>query len=372
MKIAMITGAYNKHGGVSRYVVELSERYKREHEMHVYANSWINSNNVVFHRVPQIEKPMSLKEGSFALISYLKIKKTKDEYDIIHGQNTASLYQTILTMHSCHKAWTKYYKSWGTLQNIRGSINIVDRILLPIEKKNLEKGSKKIISVSEGVKKEILENYNVPAEKITVIPNGVDLEEFKPNPEKRKEIRNKYAIEENDIVLMFSGYEFRRKGLEYIIKALPELDKNLILFAVGKSNPKSFQNLASELGVSDNIIFTGFVPEIKDYYAASDIFVFPTAYEPFGLVITEAMASGLPVITSKIAGAAELINDGYDGVQLNEPNNVNEIAEKINLLVDDESFRRQMSRNARKTAEKYSWDKVAKKTLEIYEEVTRS
>jgi glycosyltransferase involved in cell wall biosynthesis len=124
--------------------------------------------------------------------------------------------------------------------------------------------------------------------------------------------------------------------------------------------------LAADLRVKDRIIFTGFVKNINSYFAASDIFVFPTTYEPFGLVITEALASGLPVVTSKLAGASELITDGYDGMLLSNPKASREIAEKIILLVEDEKLRRVMGSNARKTAEKYSWGEVARRTLEVY------
>jgi UDP-glucose:(heptosyl)LPS alpha-1,3-glucosyltransferase len=383
MKICFVAGEINKQGGISRYVAELAERYVRKYETHaITTNCAYKIPDLIVHKKPDIQKPLWRRRlyNIYYNNKYSKQIKKSFDIDIIHLNGGEALFCDVYTMHSCHKAWIKHYKSWGILQNIRASINISDRIALPIEKKLINEGSKKIISVSQRIKKEILENYDVREEKITVIPNGVDLDEFNPDAEKREEIRNKFGIEENDIVLMFSGREFERKGLEYIIKALPEVDKNVKLFVVGKSDPKhaielpfrfDFQSLANKLGVSDSIIFTGFVPEIKDYYAASDIFVFPTAYEPFGLVITEAMASGLPVITSKSAGAAELIRDGHDGLLLDEPNNVNKIAEKIKFLIENESIRRQIGRNARKTAKDYSWDEIAKRTMEVYEEVAK-
>jgi len=369
----LVLGDFHKQGGISRYAAELAERFVKEHETHIITTNYrYKISNLIVHKKPMMPGRSWFLQRLFTIYyntKYSSKVKNKFDIDIINQNGSESLSCDVVTMHSCHKAWVKEYKSWGPLQYVRGSTNLSDRIVLPIEKRILEKGSKKIISVSEGVKREILENYNVSEEKIAVIPNGVDLEEFKPDSEKRIETRSQYNIDENDVVLLFTGYEFRRKGLEHIIRALPYTDKNTKLFAVGKSNPKPFQKLANELGVSDNIIFTGFVPEIRDYYAASDIFVFPTAYEPFGLVITEAMATGIPVITSNLAGAAELITDWHDGLLLNDPNNANNIAEKINMLVEDESLRKRMGQNARKTAENYSWDRIARMTLEVYEEI---
>ena len=199
--------------------------------------------------------------------------------------------------------------------------------------------------------------------KIVVIPNGVDLDEFKPDKVKRRKIREMYGIADDEVVLMFSGYEFRRKGLEYIIKALPQVKENVKLLVVGKDNPEPYKKLASKLGVLDKIIFAGFVPDISEFYAASDIFVFPTAYEAFSLATLEAVASGLPILATKVNGTEELIKEGYNGFFVKRhPEN---IAEKINILLDDE-LRRRMSKNARKTAEEYSWSEVAKKTMEVY------
>lgn len=375
MKVCLVLGDFHKQGGISRYAAELAERFVKEHETHIITTNYsYKIPNLIVHKKPMMPGRSWFLQRLYTIYyntRYSNKIKSEFDIDIINQNGSESLSCDVVTMHSCHKAWVREYKSWGLLQYIRGSINLSDRIVLPIEGRILEKGSKKIISVSEGVKREILENYNVPEEKITVIPNGVDLEEFSPDPQKRIEIRNQYNIDENDIVLLFTGYEFRRKGLEYVIKALPDIGKNAKLFAVGKSNPKPFQKLANKLGVSDNVIFTGFVQEIKDYYAASDIFVFPSTYEPFGLVITEAMATGIPAITSDLAGAAELITNGYDGLLLSDPENVNDIVEKINMLIEDENLRKQMGKNARKTAENYSWDEIARRTIEVYKEVAK-
>jgi len=370
MRIAMITRGFNKQGGVSRYVVELAERFVRENEVHLLT---IDCNyiipNLIVHKKPAIKKPYLLHIMFDVYHNTKCFEKMKKSFDIIHSQGTYSKECDIVTMHSCHKAWNEYYKSWGFIRRLRSRIDPVNSFALSVEREVIENGSKKIIAVSEGVKKEILEYYNVPEEKIIVIPNGVDLEEFKPYPEKREKIRKKYGIKENEIVLMFSGYEFRRKGLEYIIKALPLVKGEVKFLVVGKDDPNYYKKLASKLGVSNKIIFTGFVPDISEYYAASDIFIFPTAYEAFSLATLEAVASGLPILATKVNGTEELIIDGYNGFFIKR--DLKDIANKINILIEDENLRKQMSKNARKTAKKYSWDEVAKKTMEVYEEVAK-
>lgn len=100
---------------------------------------------------------------------------------------------------------------------------------------------------------------------------------------------------------------------------------------------------------------------------SSDTFVFPTAYEAFLLATLEAVASGLPILATKINWTEELIKEGYNGFFIKR--DPKDIAEKINILIEDKQLRKIVSRNARKTAENYSWDKIAKKTLEVYQNI---
>ncbi|MHA1875448.1 MAG: glycosyltransferase family 4 protein [Promethearchaeota archaeon] len=372
MKIGLIYRKFSKDVGVGRYVVELAERFVKEHETHLLTTDYdYEIPNLIVHKKPMIKKPYWLQAFSDAYYNTKYSEKIKKAFDIdlICDQAASSWKCDIVTMHSCHKAWLKYYKSWGWLQNARAIIDPLTWVVLSIEKRVIEKGSKKIIAVSEGVKREILGNYDVLEEKITVIPNGVDLEEFKPDLNKRRKIREKHGFDENEIILMFSGYEFKRKGLKYLIEALPKIRGDVKLLLVGKDNPMPYKKLASKLGVSNKIIFTGFVPDISEYYAASDIFVFPTAYEAFSLATLEAVASGLAILATKVNGTEELIKHGYNGFFIKR--DPRDIAEKINLLIKEENLRKQMGKNARKTAEKYSWDIIAERTLKIYEEVLR-
>ena len=373
MKVCMISRAVNKCGGISRYVAEIAERVSVNNEVHILS-AWcdFSSPNFILHQYSIPRKPYFLQ----IVISFLKVSSLarklheKFNFDVIHSSECEGIYQDIITAHSCVRgAYEKLKRNNLFIDAIRRARPFV-AFGLDVEKLIYAKRKyKKIIAVSEGVKNELIRYYRLPNEDIVVIPNGVDLEEFKPDLEKRRKIREKHGIEENEIVLMFSGHEFKRKGLEYIIRALPDVKEYVKLLVVGKDNQNPYKELASKLGVLDKIIFAGFVPDISEYYAASDIFVFPTAYEAFSLATLEAVASGLPILATKVNGTEELIKEGYNGFFIKrEPK---DIAEKINISVEDENLRKQMSRNARKTAEKYSWDEVAKRTLKVYEEVVR-
>jgi len=373
MKVCMISRAVNKCGGISRYVAEIAERVSVNNEVHILsARCDLSGPNFILHRYSIPRKPYFLQ----VVISFLKVSSLarklyeKFNFDVIHSSECEGTYQDIITAHSCVRgAYEKLKRNNLFIDAIRRVRPFV-AFGLDVEKLIYTKRKyKKIIAVSEGVKNELIRYYRLPNEDIAVIPNGVDLEEFKPDLEKRRKMREKHGIEENEIVLMFSGYEFKRKGLEYIVRALPDVKEYVKLLVVGKDNQNPYKELASKLGVLDKIIFAGFVPDISEFYAASDIFVFPTAYEAFSLATLEAVASGLPILATKVNGTEELIKEGYNGFFIKREQK--DIAEKINISVEDENLRKQMSRNARKTAEKYSWDEVARRTIEVYEEVMR-
>jgi len=122
------------------------------------------------------------------------------------------------------------------------------------------------------------------------------------------------------------------------------------------------------LKISDKVIFIGQSCEMIKYYASCDIFVLPTSYEPFGLVITEAMASGLPVIVSQLAGAAELIHNMENGLLLTDYRNPNEIAFLILQLMDSNK-RRKLGLMARKRVEEFTWEEMSRKVSDLYRDV---
>ena len=357
--------SYKNSNGL--YTLELIKRLNKQFEIHaIIGASDKQLNNTIIHkRINLYKSDKSRFLNGILNTIYIPIIKKKYKIDLFHSQFLSSINPDLVTMHGCYKAWCKIankFESYPITEFIK------DHITLFPEKIILKK-ARKIIVVSEGLKKDILENYNISKEKIIVIQNGVDLEKFKPDLKKRIKIREKYKILDDEILLFFAG-AFERKGLKYVIKALPLVKGKVKLMVVGGNNPLPYKDIALKLGVLDKIIFTGFVPSIVEYYCAADIFVFPSFYEAFSLATLEAVASGLPLITTKINGTEELVKEGYNGFFVKR--DPKDIAEKINILIKDENLRKQMSRNARKLVEKnYTWDICAKKTAEVYEELLR-
>jgi UDP-glucose:(heptosyl)LPS alpha-1,3-glucosyltransferase len=373
MKICLTSVQVSKEGGIPRYVCELAERMVSEHEVHILTSRQVYDIAAAkFHHVPAIFKPISLRIGTNTLGNTLIARKLKREgvVDIVNSQSAEIIGADITTAHSVHKAAIhEITKSRGKTYGFLKYFEPRSKLILAIERKNYyHKASKHVIAISQSVKEDIIRHYGYPKEDITVIHSGVNTKEFCPREKdgEWRRIRDTYGYDEGDIVSVFPGWEFKRKGLMQVIESIPQLGIKVLV--IGSADPEKFIKKAKELGVRDNIAFAGHQRNISQYYKASDIMIFPTEYEPFGLVITEAMSCGLPVITSKAAGAAEIIDDGKDGMILENPHNVDEVIEKTKYLIDNNLIK-EFGQKARKKATQYTWDTVAKKTLEVYRRV---
>ncbi|OGT94889.1 MAG: hypothetical protein A2298_05535 [Gammaproteobacteria bacterium RIFOXYB2_FULL_38_6] len=284
----------------------------------------------------------------------------------------------VYTAHSCHKAWLEIVNKenlGGALERLKKSVyNPLHHFILKAEK-NCIMNTRRVIAISNGIKEEITRLYGVEDKKVKVIPNGVNIEQFNMAQRKlyRKEIRTQLGLGDDEILLIFPAHEFIRKGILKILDAMNSLkNKRLHLLVVGRDDQTRVRDVIEHYQLESNIHFIGETSTIEKYYAASDIMVLPTLYEPFGLVITEAMASALPVITNKSAGAAELIENGTDGVLLEDIKDTRELASQIESLANNSAKREQMGVQARITAERYNWDAIAQRTMNLYNEILTS
>jgi UDP-glucose:(heptosyl)LPS alpha-1,3-glucosyltransferase len=276
--------------------------------------------------------------------------------DIIHTQGIGCVGGNVVTFHS-----------GGYEERIKTGCHELKSQLLYFLEKNIMEIAEAIIVPSNLAKNSIMTFYKVSEKKLHVIPHGVDINKFHPiNRQERTKIRARYGFREGDFLVYFSS-TFKRRNLECLIKALPRI-KNAKLIITGGGNFSYYARLSKDLGVSSRVMFLGYLPDIQEIYSIADVYVLPTLYDTFGLSILEAMASGVPVIVSKMAGSAELITNGKEGFILNKLT-VDEIVDKLLLLIDNCELRSTMGNNARRTALKHTWQKVANDTLNVYRKV---
>lgn len=235
--------------------------------------------------------------------------------------------------------------------------------------------SDKIIAVSNYTKKELLKNYHLNANKIKVVYNGVDVRKFRPAKNKDK-VKKELGLN-NDIIILYVGRLYSRKGLSTLLRAAPIVLRkfNNVKFVISgkgfQKEEKKFRTLADNLKIGEKILFVGYFPDEKlpKLYQASDIFVFPSIYENMPFALLEALASALPVVTTRVGGIPEVIDDGRNGLLVN-PLEFLDLADKILFLLENPGFASEIGFSGRKTVEeKFDWRNIVRQTLEVYDEV---
>lgn len=227
---------------------------------------------------------------------------------------------------------------------------------------------RRIVAISERVRTQLKEHYQVPDEQIVTIPNGINLARFDPaNASARASVRHSFGVADDVPLLLFVGSQYRLKGLEFVIRALAEMDTKAILLVVGGDNATPFKRLAEQLGVRERVIFAGARNDLPSIYPAADAFVLPTLYETFALVCLEAMASGLPVLASPVGGIEDYLVDGENGFHIER--DATDIATKLDRILRDRELHASVRERGFATARSYAWEKIAKQYLRLFDEL---
>ncbi|MBC7129828.1 glycosyltransferase family 4 protein [Candidatus Bathyarchaeota archaeon] len=216
--------------------------------------------------------------------------------------------------------------------------------------------------------------FSLPEDKMVMIPNGVDLEDYEKYSRKDlEEFRSRFALPDEKIVL-FVGRLVYEKGAQVLIKAAPQIFEkvNAKIVIVGNGYMKeSLSSLAHSLGIAHKVCFTGFLDEesLKKLQICADVSVVPSLYEPFGIVALEAMAAKSPLVVSDTGGLSEIVEHDVTGVKV-YPNDPNSLAWGVTKVLLDEKYAYQIRENAyRRVREVFNWDKISQRTMEVYRTV---
>jgi UDP-glucose:(heptosyl)LPS alpha-1,3-glucosyltransferase len=219
-----------------------------------------------------------------------------------------------------------------------------------------------------------LERYHgVRKEQMRLVYNGVDLERFSPvhRSTHRQQVREKLGIREEEVLLLIVAHNFRLKGVPTLLRAVGRLRRegaSVRLVVAGGKRHRTYLELARKVGAGEATTFVGAVDDSVPYYAAADVYVQPTFYDPCSLVLLEALASGLPVVTSRFNGAGELLAPGVQGSIVADPADASELASHLRPLLEAD-VREQMGKAARALAMHHSLGRNCREVLAIYEEV---
>lgn len=385
MKILMLTWEYPPRivGGIARVVHDLSKRlikdghevtvvtyrdnadvpeYENDKGVNVYRvdNYMIHPNNFIdwimqlnFNMLSKATEIIN-KEGGFDvihahdwLVTYAA-KSLKNAYDI----------PIVATIHA-----TEAGRNSGIHDETQRYINDTEW-LLTYE-------ATEVIVNSNYMKNEIQRLFGLPFDKINVIPNGINLSNF-TGIERDYDFRRQYAMD-NEKIILYVGRLVYEKGVQHLIAAMPKIlsnyhDVKLIIAGRGGMMDE-LRAEASNLGLNDKIYFTGYLnsKQVQKMYKCADVAVFPSTYEPFGIVALEAMLAGVPTVVSDVGGLDEIVTHGVDGMK-SYAGNANSIADSVTALLYDHQLATNVSKKAKqKVKDQFNWEKIAQDTHFTYE-----
>lgn len=311
----------------------------RGHEVHVISAEWdkdVLDPPVVRHPVA-VQGRSWMRVGGFARASRAALAAMQPAPEVHAAFGVHSPPDGVLWVQSVHKAWmeiSRQQRNWR--DRLKQRLNPFHKTILKYERAYYAgRLYRRLIALTDQVKHDLMRFYDVPADDIDVLPNGFSTAEFSPaRRAERSLVRRSLGYGDRDRVVIFVANELERKGFAPLLRAIARLkDPSVHLLAVGRLDARAYAGEIERLGMSGAVKFTGPSSDVGRFYTAADVFALPTQYEAWGLVIVEAMASGLPVLTSRLAGAAVAVEEGRTGLLLDDPANVGEIQDKLASLL---------------------------------------
>jgi D-inositol-3-phosphate glycosyltransferase len=303
-------------------------------------------------------------------------------YDLIHSHYWLSGRLATLFKEHWHAPVVAMFHTLAALKNrvAQDSADMEQQIRVDIERRTMATADR-IIAATEVDRSHMLEAYQANPRKIAVVPGGVNLDLFGPGDRQAARARLGLGPEPT---LLFVGRIQRLKGIDILIRAAAELRADIgglrVLVAGGTGDEvgrqvseearelQRLRGLVDALDLGGVVRFIGAVDQanLPEYYRAADVTVMPSTYESFGLVAVESMACGTPVVASRVGGLATIVRDGENGalVPWRDPQL---FADHIRPILTDTAFARSLRRGALETAQQFSWDAVAERTVGVYD-----
>ena len=378
MRVAITHTRFQEVGGVERYIYAFCQRLiARGHEIHYFCHFWDEApEGIQFHKIPYIFKPLRwAKVLAFDRLTQRAIARL-GPFDIIHGFTKTSRQDIYTDGSGCLEDFQAYSLGKGAMRHFWGRMSLHQQAVLSIQRARFTRGNfKRIITVSQLVQSQICKRYGLTAQEVEVVYNGIDLERFHPRNilRHRTAVRRELELDDDVPVVLFVANDYERKGLGTLLRALSRL-RDAVCLVVGKERPhrqSRFVKMATALGVRGRVHFLGVRPDVDRFFAASDLCCLPTYFDAFGMVILEAMATGIPAIVSAKAGAAEIIVRDETGAVLPDPDNDEALVQLMRPFMDL-AYARKAGHRARKECQRFSWDSHFNRILEIYDEVSAS
>jgi len=331
MNVALSFPECNRRGGVERIIYECAKYLSgRGHDVTVFANQYETNGAAVSYRHVDLPRTLKvLKPVAFHDACTRAMKESR--FDAYGTFGCVCPEGGVYWAQSVHAAWLEKAKALRAPWSVarwKQRLNPAHPMLLNLEKRHFKKGGyRRIIALTVEVKRDLHRYYGVPGEDVDVVPNGFAPEEFNVGRarELRESMRKELGFAPDAKVIVFVANELDRKGYPALLRAVESMgDPRLRILVAGRMAPRPHPLVK----------YVGSTSEVARYYAAADVFGLPTLYEAWGLVIIEAMATGLPVLTSRLAGASVAVREGETGALLDVPTDESEIVRKLRPLIE--------------------------------------
>jgi len=334
MKLGLICRPFSFHGGVETATAGLlGELIRSGHSVELISTRrQPDVPGAVVHRVPVLRNPSSLRLLWFALAAGRTAARRG--YHVLQSHERVLRQDVYRAGEGSHRG---YLRAMG-----RGAARFdpYHRLVLALERRIFElRAARHVVAIASRGKSEIEGLYGTDPQRVSVVYNGVDLTRFHPDnrARHRARLREELGIAADAWLVLFVGSGFERKGLGPLLEGFERAgNPTSRLVVAGKGDVPRYRRLAARLGIDEQVIWTGPMREVERLYAAADVVALPALYEPFGNVHLEALASGVPVLTSAQAGGAEVVRSGENGWVVTEPDAVL-IAEGLAALRDPPS-----------------------------------
>jgi UDP-glucose:(heptosyl)LPS alpha-1,3-glucosyltransferase len=401
LRLAVVSPFVDRRHGTERALAELLERLAGDYgcEIHLYAQRVedlrgsdpklpksahsADSGAIFWHRVPAIPGPHAAQFLAWIFLNgFLRWWHTAfggASYDLVLSPGINCLHPDVVIVHALFHRLKELAREENEDSSSRAGLfrrmhrRVYYGLVTALERRTYNDPRVKLAAVSKRTARLLKERFH--RENVCVVPNGVDTKHFSVSARlaRRAEARQRRNFRDEDFVLLLIGNDWRNKGLPTVLEAIasPCL-LPVCLLVVGNDNAEPFRERAVQLGLQDRCRWELSSPEVLDFYAAADVYVSPSREDSFGLPVAEAMACGLPAITSVCAGVGDYIHDGADGFVLRDPRDAQTLAKLIEQLQSSADLRSDLGKAAARTMMEWDWDRNAAAVWELLEHAKKT
>jgi glycosyltransferase involved in cell wall biosynthesis len=392
LRLAVVSPFLDRHHATEHVILEQLERFSEhpETEIHVYAHRLEDltgvsrfhsrkkqSGRILWHKIPSLPGP-----HLFAYIWWFfanHFYRWRDSrfraltYDLVYSPGINALDADVIAVHIVFHEFYRRIRphlslaassasSWPRLIHRR----LYYRLIMALERRVYRRPGTQLVAVSRLVSRHLEEFFQ--RSDACVVPNAVDTARFAPRirVQRRETVRGELRLSPDIFALLMIGNDWAKKGLEALLQCLAECrNLPLTLLVVGRDDRGIFLPLVDRFSLQQRVQFHPSTDDIEQFYAAADLYAGPSLEDSFAMPPLEAMACGLPVITSVNNGGSQIITEGVDGFVLPDPRDVTALSSLVRRLYADPDLRLRVGENAARTAQSYTWDRNARETWDF-------